>query len=102
MSTATIERVQTARLICERLQRDHLPELAALLLDPRVSRTLWPRPEPPTEEDVAHGLEAKIDHWQRHGFGMWLARERITGAMVGRGGLQYTYVADVNEVEAGW
>jgi RimJ/RimL family protein N-acetyltransferase len=33
---------------------------------------------------------------------MWLARDRETGEMVGRGGLQYTYSARLNEVEAGW
>ena len=33
---------------------------------------------------------------------MWLLRDRETGEMVGRGGLQYTYIADLQEVEAGW
>jgi len=102
MSTSTIERVQTPRLVCERLQPHHLPELSTLLLDPRVAATTWPRPDPPTPADLAASLEAKVDHWQRHGFGMWLARDRETGEMVGRGGLQYTFVAGVNEIEAGW
>jgi RimJ/RimL family protein N-acetyltransferase len=102
MSTTTVEYVRTPRLICERLQAHHLGELEALLLDPRVAKTLWPSLEPPSKNDIAHSLDSKIDHWQRHGFGMWLVRDRESGAMVGRGGLQYTYVADVNEVEAGW
>ncbi len=37
-----------------------------------------------------------------YGFGLWLLRDRHTGEMVGRGGLQYTYVAEVHAVEAGW
>jgi hypothetical protein len=49
MSTSTLERVQTARLILERLDPEHGPELAPLLLDPRVGATLWPRAEPPSE-----------------------------------------------------
>jgi len=102
MSTATIERVDTERMILERLRLEHAPEQMRLLLDPRVSATLWARAERPTEADVHDGLRAKVDHWERHGFGMWLARDRDTGEMVGRGGLQYTYTAGLNDVEAGW
>ncbi|MBV9049084.1 MAG: GNAT family N-acetyltransferase, partial [Solirubrobacterales bacterium] len=36
------------------------------------------------------------------GFGLWLLLDRRTGAMVGRGGLQYTYVEGINEIEVGW
>jgi RimJ/RimL family protein N-acetyltransferase len=102
MSTSTIERVQTERMVLERLRLEHAPEQVRLLLDPRVSATLWARAELPTEADVLDGLSAKVDHWDRHGFGMWLARDRDTGEMVGRGGLQYTYTAGLNDIEAGW
>lgn len=102
MSTGTIDRVETARMVCERVQPDQAPEHLRLLLDQRVSATLWPRREAPTETEVLDGLAAKVDHWKRHGFGMWLLRDRETGEMVGRGGLQYTYTAGLNEVEAGW
>jgi RimJ/RimL family protein N-acetyltransferase len=102
VTSSTIERVLTPRLVCERLVPEHADELSGLLLDPRVVRTLWPRDELPTELDVRESLRAKVDHWERHGFGMWLARDRETGEMVGRGGLQYTYTAGLNDVEAGW
>jgi [ribosomal protein S5]-alanine N-acetyltransferase len=102
MSTGTIERVESERMILERLRPEHAEEQLRLLLDPRVSATLWPRAEPPTEADVTDGLAAKVDHWDRHGFGMWLLRDRETGEMVGRGGLQYTYTAGLNDVEAAW
>jgi RimJ/RimL family protein N-acetyltransferase len=102
MSVLTVERVQTPRLLCERLRLEHAEELSSLLRDPRVARTLWRRTEPPTETTVADGLAAKVDHWERHGFGMWLVRDRASGTMVGRGGLQHTFVGDLYEVEAGW
>jgi RimJ/RimL family protein N-acetyltransferase len=102
VSRTSIELIQTPRLTCERLRVDHVEELTPFLLDPRVVRTLWPRAEPPTAEDVAAGTLAKIDHWDRYGFGLWLARDRDTGAIVGRGGLQYTYAAGLNDVEAAW
>ena len=102
MITGTIERVETDRMILERLRLEHAAEQLQLLLDRRVSATLWPRAQAPTEADVLDGLAAKVDHWNRHGFGMWLLRDRETGEMVGRGGLQYTYTAGLNDVEAGW
>jgi ribosomal-protein-alanine N-acetyltransferase len=102
MRTSTIELVRTERMILERLRLDHAADQLQLLLDPRVSSTLWPRRQLPTEAEVIDGLRAKVDHWDRHGFGMWLLRDRETGEMVGRGGLQYTFTAGLNDVEAGW
>jgi RimJ/RimL family protein N-acetyltransferase len=102
MSTSTIERIETERMILERLRLEHAPEQLRLLLDPRVSLTLSPRGQPPSEAEVIDGLAAKVEHWNRHGFGMWLLRDRETGEMVGRGGLQYTYTAGLNDVEAAW
>jgi RimJ/RimL family protein N-acetyltransferase len=102
MRTSTIERVETERMVLERLRLEHADEQLRLLLDPRVSATLWPQAQSPTEADVLEGLAAKVDHWDRHGFGMWTARDRNTGGLVGRGGLQYTYTAGLNDVEAGW
>ena len=102
MSTGTIDRVQTDRMVLERLRLEHGAEQIRLLLDPRVNATLWPGDQPPTEAEVLDGLVAKIDHWDRHGFGLWMLRDRDTGEMVGRGGLQYTYTAGLHDVEAGW
>jgi ribosomal-protein-alanine N-acetyltransferase len=102
MTTGTIDRLETDRLVLERLRPDHAGELPRLLLDPRVGATLWPTSAPPTEADLVAALRAKVDHWERHGFGMWLLRDRQTGEMVGRGGLQYTYTAGLNDVEGVW
>jgi [ribosomal protein S5]-alanine N-acetyltransferase len=102
MSTGTIERIETPQMVLERVTLDQAPEHLRLLLDPRVSTTLWPSRGSPTEAEILDGLAAKVEHWERHGFGMWLLRDRQTGEMVGRGGLQYTYTAGMNDVEAGW
>lgn len=101
-SLSTIERIETARLVGERLRMEHVPEVARLLRDPRVSRTLWPGADVPSEKQVIDSTAEKDEHWERHGFGLWLLRDRATGEMVGRGGLQWTYVVDLGEVEAGW
>jgi RimJ/RimL family protein N-acetyltransferase len=102
VSTRTLARLETERLVCERLRAEHAAELRTLMRDPRVARTLWPRPELPSDAELAGSLAAKVDHWERHGFGMWLLRDRSTGAMVGRGGLQYTFVSGIDAVEVGW
>ncbi|MBV9310483.1 MAG: GNAT family N-acetyltransferase [Solirubrobacterales bacterium] len=102
MSTRTIELVETARLRCERLRPEHARELEPLLLDPRVATTLWPHRQTPTAADLRASLEVRCAHWDLFGFGLWLLRDRATGQMVGRGGLQHTSVGDVDEVEAGW
>ena len=102
MSTRTVELIETARLRCERLRPEHASELERLLLDPRVASTLWPHKQPPTPEDAMTSLLARCTHWELFGFGLWLARGRESGEMVGRGGLQHTDVAGVRGVEAGW
>jgi ribosomal-protein-alanine N-acetyltransferase len=89
-------------MVAERLRASHQDELARLLRDPRVATTLWPGEPPPGEAQLRYILSDKMDHWQRYGFGLWLLRDRATGVMVGRGGLQHTVVGVDGEVEAGW
>jgi [ribosomal protein S5]-alanine N-acetyltransferase len=96
------ERQETERLRCERLEAAHEPEVLRLGLDPRVYRTLWPGPSAPTEQDIRSGLSRQIEHWERHGFGLWLLRDRSTGEFVGRGGLQHTEASGRREVEVAW
>src|SRR6201985_4006728 len=86
MSTDTIDRVETERMILERLRLEHGPEQLRLLLDPRVNATLWPRDQTPTEAEVIDGLAAKVKHWDRHGFGMWLLRGGGAGGVGCPGG----------------
>ncbi|MGH2873081.1 MAG: GNAT family N-acetyltransferase [Solirubrobacteraceae bacterium] len=103
MTAAERPILQTPRLRGEPLAPVHERELAGLLLDPRVVRWLWHWCQPPTIGDVRAGLQDAVEHWERHGFGLWLLRDRSTGAMVGRGGLQYTdAVTGEFAVEAAW
>lgn len=94
--------LETPRMRGEPLAPEHEAELSDLTLDPRVYRTLWPWAEPPTPADVRASLADKRAHWERHGFGLWLLRDRVTGRLVGRGGLQYTDAIGGFAVEAAW
>jgi [ribosomal protein S5]-alanine N-acetyltransferase len=101
-SSAALERVQTDRLVCERLRMEHVPEVSRLLLDPRVAEWLWPGGQAPTQDEIRGSTEAKERHWERYGFGLWLLLDRLSGETLGWGGLQWTYVAELDEVEAAW
>jgi ribosomal-protein-alanine N-acetyltransferase len=96
------ERLATHRLDCRRLGPQHARELTPLMLDPRVVATLWPWPHPPRAADIRAGVDAKAAHWERHGFGMWLVRDRRAGELIGRGGLQYCDTLGLDAVEVGW
>ncbi len=96
------ERVETARMVAERIRLNHGPELERLLMDPRVTPTMWARDEPITPADCEAGLRDKLRHWENHGFGQWLWRDRESGEMVGRGGPQWTTASGKDEVEIGW
>jgi RimJ/RimL family protein N-acetyltransferase len=98
----TPERIETARLTGERLRLEHGPDLERLLMDPRVTPTMWARDEPITHEDIEAGMRDKLRHWNSFGFGQWFLRDRETGQMVGRGGPQWTSASGIDEVEIGW
>jgi [ribosomal protein S5]-alanine N-acetyltransferase len=97
-----LERIETARMLGERLAPEHARELAALLGDPRVARTLSPTEGPRSEARVREIVASQAAAWELDGIGMWLLRDRADGAMVGRGGLQHTLATGSDEVEIGW
>src|SRR5947208_16068954 len=97
MSTLARERVHTERMVCERLRPEHGPELIGILSDPRVARTLFASAQPPSDAEMVENLGAKVAHWERFDFGLWLLRDRASGEVVGRGGLQHTFVCGGDE-----
>jgi RimJ/RimL family protein N-acetyltransferase len=54
------------------------------------------------EAGVAARLAADEGHWAEHGFGPWSLLERDGEELVGRGGLQWTQVDGILEVELPW
>ena len=91
--------IETDRLRGEPISAEHDEALTALLGDPRVGATMGGTLSP---ERVA-ALTAKMaEHWERHGFGYWVWREKAGGAVVGRGGLHRVHVGGGDEVEVGW
>lgn len=87
----------TARLVLRPPTTDDLADLHRCVWgDPAVTWDGVAR----TPEQSAEALRGRIDHWQRHGFGMWTAVRRDTGATCGFGGLQQ--LEDTGAVEVGY
>jgi RimJ/RimL family protein N-acetyltransferase len=96
------ERLTQGRLTYERVAPEHATELAALMAEPLVLKTLWPWPEPPSETELNARLHGFVDHWDRHGFGLWVMRDAASHEFVGRGGLEFNHIDGRPMVEVAW
>src|SRR5436305_11132685 len=99
----SIETLHTDRLIGRRLRAEEFGDLARMHLDPRVMATLAPAGAPNggllSDDETRRFLRHSLEHWDRHGYGLWLFRDRADGRFVGRGGLKRTSVDGRDEVE---
>jgi RimJ/RimL family protein N-acetyltransferase len=88
--------LRSERLTAEPISRGHLAELCRMHSDARVMATLGG-----LRSDAASAafLTSSIEHWQKHGYGLWVWRDPTNGAFVGRAGLRHTLVEDKPEVE---
>ncbi len=94
-----LETVRTDRLVGERLRAEHFDELHRLHQDHRVMATLA---GVRSAAETRQMLRANLDHWERHGFGLWLFRDPADGRFVGRGGLRRVHVGGNDEVEVAY
>lgn len=54
------------------------------------------------QEEIYERLMSDINHWEQHGFGMWLWRDNENKEFVGRAGLKYFQLNNKNEIELGY
>lgn len=96
-----VEGFSTDRLTGERLRAEHLEDLCRLHRDPRVMATLSADGTVPRDVDsqTEKALARNLEHWERHGFGLWLFRDKQDGRFVGRGGLRRITLDEREEVE---
>jgi [ribosomal protein S5]-alanine N-acetyltransferase len=93
------ERIETERLIGERLPEEHFDALRAFDTDAEVMATLGGvRSANETWEQLRSGLE----HWERNGFGPWIFRARESGEVVGTAALRRVQIEGRDEVEVGY
>jgi ribosomal-protein-alanine N-acetyltransferase len=90
---------ETARLRAEPIGPEHRDGLLALLGDPRVGATLG---GVAGAAAVDRQIASMAAHWDAHGFGWYVFRDRLSRALVARGGPSNLRVAGNDEVEIGW
>jgi RimJ/RimL family protein N-acetyltransferase len=86
----------TDRLRGERLRLAHFDTLVDLHCDARVMATLGGRR---SVVDTEQFMRTNLEHWQLHGFGLWIFRRSSDGSFVGRAGLRHVDIGDADEVE---
>jgi len=79
--------IETDRLRLRIICRDDLDNLAAMFADPDVVRYVGDG-KPAGREEAAKAVESIIAHWQKHGFGRWIAADKTNGDFIGFGGLR--------------
>jgi len=47
-------------------------------------------------------LQMNLKHWADHGFGMWMLRDAVSKAIIGRAILRHLDVEGVDEIEVGY
>jgi RimJ/RimL family protein N-acetyltransferase len=96
--------LDTARLALRAHRLDDFADVAAMWMDPEVTRFI--RAKAQSQEDVWARLLRYVGHWSLLGFGYWAARERATGRFVGDVGfanLRREITPSLGEApEAGW
>lgn len=83
MGPEPLPSVYTPRLRLTRIGPDRVLDLWRVLSDPAVAESYGRSPALAQVEQIAHEIDAS---WRYHGVHKWLAYERITGDVVGRGG----------------
>ena len=95
----TVEIFDTDRLIAERLQERHLDDLLTMDKDPLVMNPIGGiRGEAASREYLALNL----DHWDKHGHGLWILKLREDGSLVGRAGLRRIHIGGSDENVLGY
>ncbi|MFG1925066.1 GNAT family N-acetyltransferase [Cryptosporangium sp. NPDC048952] len=77
---------------------EHVDELLALHRDPAVAEWFgeW------TREQISSEVARMTAGWRVDGAHKWMAYDRVTGAVVGRGGLSRKFVDGRDRWEIGW
>jgi RimJ/RimL family protein N-acetyltransferase len=96
---ASIDAFTTARLVATRRSEADYDDLRRLHQDPLAMATLSADGQPLAEEQTRASLNNSLEHWERHGFGVWTFRDLVDSAFVGYCGLRCDVVEGRDEVE---
>jgi len=91
--------IETPRLILRRFKHDDLEAFASMNADAEVMRYIGDG-KPQSRAQTEMRINAILDHWEQHGFGLCAGVDRSTRAFVGFCGLQY--LDNTSEIEVGY
>ena len=95
----SIDTFNTHRLIAECVLLADYDELCRMHCDPMTMATLG---GVRSHEETREFLRSKMEHWEAHGYGLWVFRERSRRRFIGRGLLEHIEVGGKQEVEVGY
>jgi RimJ/RimL family protein N-acetyltransferase len=95
----SIDSFTTARLVATRRGPADYDDLRRLHQDRLAMATLSADGQPLPAEQTRAGLNDSLEHWERHGFGVWTFRDLADGAFVGYCGLRREVFEGRDEVE---
>jgi RimJ/RimL family protein N-acetyltransferase len=98
-SLLATQMIETPRLILRPFKREDLDALALLNADPDVMRYIGDG-KPQSRAQTEMRINAIIEHWEQHGFGLCAVVDRATRAFIGFCGLQY--LDNTSEIEVGY
>jgi ribosomal-protein-alanine N-acetyltransferase len=93
------DRVTTERLILDRIRPSDLADLVRYCNNEQAMTPVGGRQ---TEAEVREWIDFQLVHWEQHGLGRWVLRDRASGAFLGRGGLKRIAIEGRDEVEIGY
>ena len=97
--THGLETFATQRLLAERVTAAHWLDLRRMDEDDSfMARLGGPRD---VDGTVAY-LRMNMKHWADYGFGMWMLRDAVSKAVIGRAILRHLDVEGVDEIEVGY
>lgn len=89
---------ETDRLRLVPITEQHAADLLALYTDPAVAEWYGVH----TPETAAREVARMAEGWRRDGVHKWIAYDRETGRLIGRGGLSRIHLDGAPRVEIGW
>jgi ribosomal-protein-alanine N-acetyltransferase len=97
--TTMLETFSTIRLRAERLAPSHWEDLRRMDADAGFMALLGGVRD---EAGTLAYLDRNLAHWDRYGYGLYMLRDRATGAMAGRAVIRHLDVEGTDEVEIGY
>ena len=88
--------IATDRLCLRQFRKEDLEAYARIMGDHEVGKW-FPKGTGYTHEEAKRSLDSILEHWSKHGFGIWAVTDKEKKALIGRCGLNL--IIDTSETE---